>query len=132
LTYGTNQSLFNNGRIITLIDGVSSENYTYNNMGNATQFQKLIGTTTYTTNYAYNEGAALTQITYPSTRVVEQWYVPSAAFAPSPALRRLARRPRTSRPASLTAPPSKSPASTMATAWPPASPIPRTCSSFRI
>jgi uncharacterized protein RhaS with RHS repeats len=55
-----------------MTDGVGSENYTYNNLGQLTQLQKIIGTTTYTTSYAYNLANELTQITYPSNRVVQQ------------------------------------------------------------
>jgi YD repeat-containing protein len=71
-TYGTNASLFNNGRLITMTDGVGSENYSYNNLGEVTQLQKIIDSTTYTTSYQYNLVAELTQITYPSGRVVQQ------------------------------------------------------------
>jgi len=72
LTYGTNAAQFNNGRLITMTDGVGSENYSYNNLGQLTQLQKVIGTTTYTTGYAYNVANELTQITYPSGRIVQQ------------------------------------------------------------
>jgi RHS repeat-associated protein len=72
LTYGTNATQFNNGRLITMTDGVGSENYTYNNLGEMTQVQKVIGTTTYPTSYAYNLAGQLAQITYPSTHVVQQ------------------------------------------------------------
>ena len=72
LTYGTNAAQFNNGRLITMTDGVGSENYSYNNLGQLTQLQKVIGTTTYTTGYAFNVANELTQITYPSGRVVQQ------------------------------------------------------------
>ncbi len=37
-----------------------------------TQLQKVIGTTTYTTSYAYNLAGELSSITYPSSRVVQQ------------------------------------------------------------
>jgi len=72
LTYGSSAAQFNNGRLITMTDGVGSENYTYNNLGQMTQLQKVISGTTYTTNYAYNVASELTQITYPSNRVVQQ------------------------------------------------------------
>jgi len=71
-TYGTSSSQFNNGLPVTMIDGVGSESYTYNNLGEMTQLQKIIGSNTYTTNYQYNEAGELTQITYPSGRVVQQ------------------------------------------------------------
>ncbi len=72
LTYGTNATQFNNGRLITMTDGVGSENYAYNNLGELTQLQKVISGTTYTTNYAYNLAGEMTQITYPSNRIVQQ------------------------------------------------------------
>ncbi|HVB58721.1 MAG TPA: RHS repeat-associated core domain-containing protein [Candidatus Acidoferrales bacterium] len=72
LTYGANASQYNNGRLITMTDGVGSENYSYNNLGQLAQLQKVIGTTTYTINYAFNLANELTQITYPSGRVVQQ------------------------------------------------------------
>lgn len=72
LTYGTSTAQFNNGRLITMTDGVGSENYSYNSLGQLTQLQKVIDTTTYTTGYAYNVANELTQITYPSGRVVQQ------------------------------------------------------------
>src|SRR5229473_1915688 len=72
LTYGTSASQFNNGRLITMTDGVGSENYAYNNLGQMTQLQKVISGTTFTTAYGYNTASELTQITYPSSRVVQQ------------------------------------------------------------
>ncbi len=71
-TYGANQSLFNNGRLITMTDGAGSESYTYNNLGEMTQLQKVLGSTTYTTAYQYNQAGQITQITYPSGRIVQQ------------------------------------------------------------
>ncbi len=72
LTYGTNAVQFNNGRLITMTDGVGSENYAYNNLGQLTQLQKIIAGTTYTTSYAYNLAGEVTQITYPSNRVLQR------------------------------------------------------------
>ncbi len=71
-TYGTNVAQFNNGRLITMTDGAGSENYTYNNLGQLTQLQKVVGSTTYPTSYQYNLAGELTQITYPSGRSVQQ------------------------------------------------------------
>jgi RHS repeat-associated protein len=71
-TYGTSASQFNNGALITMTDGVGSENYSYNALEQLTQLQKVISGTTYTTGYAYNIAGELTQITYPSGRVVQQ------------------------------------------------------------
>jgi RHS repeat-associated protein len=72
LTYGTSTASFNNGRLITMTDGVGSENYTYNNLGQMTALQKVISGTTYPLSYGYNLAGELTSITYPSTRVVQQ------------------------------------------------------------
>src|SRR5438876_2618842 len=44
----------------------------YDQAGRITQIQKVIGTTTYPITYQYNPGGHLTQITYPSNRVVQQ------------------------------------------------------------
>jgi RHS repeat-associated protein len=71
-TYGTDSSQNNNGRLITMTDGVGSENYSYNTLGQLSQLQKIIGTTTYTTQYAYNLAGEPTSLTYPSGRVVQQ------------------------------------------------------------
>ena len=60
------------GRLTSMADGVGSETYSYNNLGEMTQLQKVIGTTTYTTGYAYNLAGELSSITYPSSRVVQQ------------------------------------------------------------
>jgi len=70
--YGTTAASYNNGRAISTTDPSGSESYTYDQFGNATQLAKIIGTTTYTTNYTYNLANELTQITYPSGRVVIQ------------------------------------------------------------
>ena len=55
-----------------MTDATGSESYTYDQFGNVTQVVKVVGTTTYTTSYTYNLANQLTQITYPSGRVVAQ------------------------------------------------------------
>jgi RHS repeat-associated protein len=60
------------GRLTKIIDPSGSEAYTYDRAGRITQRQKVIGTTTYPISYQYNTGGQLTQITYPSNRVVQQ------------------------------------------------------------
>src|SRR5262249_39480476 len=60
------------GRLTTLTDPSGSETYTYNPMGWVTQIQKTIGTTPFTVGYQYNTTGQVTQITYPSNRVVQQ------------------------------------------------------------
>jgi RHS repeat-associated protein len=72
LTYGTTPTANNNGRLITTADGPGSENYSYDVLGRVTQLQKVISGTTYTTGYQYNLASELTQITYPSGRIVQQ------------------------------------------------------------
>ncbi len=71
-TYGTNAAQFNNARLITVTDGAGSESYSYNNLGQLTQLQKVISSATYPTSYQYNLAGELTQITYPSGRSVQQ------------------------------------------------------------
>ena len=44
----------------------------YNALEQMTQLQKVIGATTYPTRFVYNLAGELTQITYPSNRVVQQ------------------------------------------------------------
>ena len=60
------------GKLITMTDGVGSENYTYNSVEQLTQLQKVINNSTYTNTYTYNLSGELTQITYPSGRIVQQ------------------------------------------------------------
>jgi RHS repeat-associated protein len=78
LTYGLDSSCTSAhgsgciGQIITMTDGPGSENYTYNSLEQLTQLQKVIGSTTYTTQYAYNLAGELTTITYPSGRSIAQ------------------------------------------------------------
>jgi RHS repeat-associated protein len=73
-TYGTSPAQSNNGRLITMSDGVGPENYSYDTLGRTTQLQKVITGTTYTTTYGYNLASELTSLTYPSTRVMQQTY----------------------------------------------------------
>lgn len=78
LTYGVDSSCNSShgagciGRPITMTDGVGSENYAYNNLGQLTQLQKAIGSKTYPIGYLYNLAGELTQVTYPSGRGVQQ------------------------------------------------------------
>jgi RHS repeat-associated protein len=59
-------------RLTKITDPSGSETNTYDPAGRITKVQKVIGTTTYTTSYAYNAGGEITQITYPSGRQVTQ------------------------------------------------------------
>src|SRR5262249_3261362 len=72
MTHGTNSAQNNNGRITSMTDPVGSESYTYDQFGNVSQLAKTIGSTVYTTNYAYNLASQLTQITYPSGRIISE------------------------------------------------------------
>jgi RHS repeat-associated protein len=73
-TYGTSTTAFNIGRLKKMTDPSGSETYTYDNMGRITSIGKAVGSTTYTTHYAYNTGGQLTKLTYPSGRIVEYSY----------------------------------------------------------
>jgi len=59
-------------RLTSMTDPSGSETYSYDQGGRVTQKQKVIGTTPYPIQYQYNAGGELTQITYPSGRVVTQ------------------------------------------------------------
>ncbi len=73
-SYGTSPASNNNGRLLTMTDGVGSETYSYDVLGRVTQVQKVISGTPYTTVYEYNLAGELKKITYPSGRAVEQSY----------------------------------------------------------
>ncbi len=65
-------AVFALGRLTSMTDGVGSETYTYNNLGEMTGLQKVINGTTYPLSYAYNFAGELSSITYPSNRAVQQ------------------------------------------------------------
>lgn len=62
------------GRQTQMVDPSGSETYSYNAAGSVSQLTKVIGTQTYKFGYVYNAGNEVTQITYPSGRVVQQSY----------------------------------------------------------
>src|ERR1700722_6417407 len=72
--YGTNASQFNNGRVLTITDGLGTVTNTYDNLARATQVQHVINGSTYTIGYQYNLAGAVTSLTYPSGRVVQPSY----------------------------------------------------------
>jgi RHS repeat-associated protein len=72
--YGTNASQLNNGRLLTITDGLGTVTNTYDNLARATQVQHVINGTTYTIGYGYNLAGAVTSLTYPSGRVVQPSY----------------------------------------------------------
>jgi RHS repeat-associated protein len=60
------------GRLTKMVDPSGSVTYSYNKLGQTTQVQRVVGSTTYTTSYQYNLMGETTQTTYPSGRVVQQ------------------------------------------------------------
>ena len=60
------------GRLTNIADLSGSETFTYDKAGRITQKQKVIGATNFTISYQYNTAGQVTQITYPSNRVVQQ------------------------------------------------------------
>ena len=60
------------GRLTKMVDPSGSATYSYDKLGQTTQVQKVIGSNTFTTSYQHNLSGQLTQITYPSGRVVQQ------------------------------------------------------------
>jgi RHS repeat-associated protein len=57
-----------------MTDGVGQEAYTYNLLGQTTQMQKKIDSSTYPFTYTYNLAGELASITYPSGRVVQETF----------------------------------------------------------
>jgi YD repeat-containing protein len=70
--YGTDPTQNNNGRLLTLIDGLGSETLSYDQLGRIGQVKKVVNGITYSIGYSYNLAGDLTAITYPSGRVVQQ------------------------------------------------------------
>lgn len=64
---GTNQK----GRLTAMTDASGSSTFSYDVYGNLTQEAKTVGSNTHTTSYTYDAANLLTQITYPSGRVVD-------------------------------------------------------------
>ena len=73
-TYGTDPNSNNNGRLVTMTDGTGSESYTYDLRAQITRLDKVIDGITYAIQYQYNLAGAITQITNPSGRAVQQFY----------------------------------------------------------
>lgn len=74
-TYGSaGVSNFGAARLVQTTDGIGTQTYQYNNMGQITQMAKTIGSNTYTVNYNYNPAGQLASITYPSGRAVTDNY----------------------------------------------------------
>jgi RHS repeat-associated protein len=62
------------GRLTQVADSTGTEQYLYDSAGRRSQVAKTIGGTAYTTSYQYNPGNQITQVTYPSGRIVVQGY----------------------------------------------------------
>src|SRR5260370_20289049 len=60
------------GRKTSVSDPSGSETYVYDQGGRVTQIQKVGGGTNFMIKYPYNPGGQVTQVTYPSNRVVNQ------------------------------------------------------------
>ena len=74
-TYDTGgASVFAKGRLIKMADPTGSETYAYDNAGRVTSVAKVVSGTTYNISYQYNAAGELTQVTYPSGRVVQDSY----------------------------------------------------------
>lgn len=73
-SYGTSVSQYNNGRLLTVTDGVGTETYSYDQLGRVTQDQHVINSNSYTVSYQYNLAGSVTSTTYPSGRVVQESY----------------------------------------------------------
>ena len=73
-SYGTNASQYNNGRLLTLTDGLGTTTNTYDNLARVTQVQHVINGSAYTIGYQYNLAGEVSSLTYPSNRVVQKSY----------------------------------------------------------
>ena len=61
---------FGKGRLTGLTDSVGTLSFKYDHRGNLIERSRVIGAVTYTTKYAYDLADNLTEITYPSGRIV--------------------------------------------------------------
>ena len=62
------------GRLTKIIDPTGSETYSHDAGGRMTQLSKIVNGQTYNIGHRYDAGGDVTQITYPSGRVVQQAY----------------------------------------------------------
>lgn len=63
-------SAFGKGHLTSITDQSGSTTYTYNALGQVIADKRVIATKTYTTSYLYNAAGLISQITYPSGRIV--------------------------------------------------------------
>jgi RHS repeat-associated protein len=62
------------GRLTEMIDPIGSETYSHDANGRVTQLSKVVNGQTFNIGYQYDASGDITQITYPSGRVVQQAY----------------------------------------------------------
>ncbi|MEQ9450860.1 MAG: LamG-like jellyroll fold domain-containing protein [Pseudomonadales bacterium] len=70
ITYAYDAGTNGIGRLSSFVDESGSTGYLYDDRGNVTQDQRVVGNTTYTTGYSYNLVDHLVSTIYPSGRVV--------------------------------------------------------------
>ena len=63
-------SAFGKGRLTSITDQSGSTTFTYNALGQIVTDKRVIATKAYTTSYLYNAAGHISQITYPSGRIV--------------------------------------------------------------
>jgi RHS repeat-associated protein len=86
MSYGTNPSIYNKGRLVSVTDGAGQRTFAYDVLGRLTQVSKTFQGVTYNVGYAYNAAGDVTTTQYPSGRTVDQTFdavgrVRSIAFA---------------------------------------------------
>jgi YD repeat-containing protein len=69
-SYNTSQTSSSNGMLLSASAGSAVENYSYDPLNRISSISRTIDLQTYSTSYQYNSYAQCSQITYPSTRVV--------------------------------------------------------------
>ena len=70
-TYDNNQSSSTDGLLLSLSAGSGySENYSYDSFNRVASLIRTIDSRSYTTSYQYNTANQITQMTYPSGRVI--------------------------------------------------------------
>lgn len=75
-TYGSDPAQLNNGRLLTLTDGLGSETYSYDALGRRTNVARVLGGHTFNIGYGYNFANEISSITYPSGRIITRNYDP--------------------------------------------------------
>ncbi len=69
-SYDSNAQSYGKGRLTGITDAAGTTTLIYDAHGNVTQEQRVIGSSTYTTGYSYDDADRVTSITYPSGRIV--------------------------------------------------------------